>query len=168
MTKHLLFGAILCASVLVSSLRAETLTHSGAGLQFDVPEGWKTEQAEDLLLASNADGDLVVMIFVAKAENAEEFLKGMDEELGKIVKDAKITSGPTESKLNGLDIEFVEGTGKCVSEKKAKGEEEAAEVDWFMSVIQGGKKVMVSIAFGKLKENHDDVVSLYKSIKKAE
>ncbi|HYF49064.1 MAG TPA: hypothetical protein VEJ63_06650 [Planctomycetota bacterium] len=165
MVKSLLSVVLFCASVLTLSAQAETLQHAESGLQFDVPDGWKHESAEDLLVATNGDGDLVVLIFVAKADSAEEFLKGMGEELGKIIKDAKITEGPKEEKINELTQEFIEGTGKPVG-RKAKGEEDAAEVDWHMTVVHGGKKLMVAVAFGNLTDDGEKVAALYNSIKK--
>ena len=43
------------------SVHAETLEHKESGLQFDIPEGWKTEQQEDLLVANNEDDDVVML-----------------------------------------------------------------------------------------------------------
>jgi len=161
--------ALLFASVVSLSIRAETIEHKDAGLQFDIPEGWKTEQAEDLLIANNEAGDLVVVIFVAKADNAKEFIDGMGAELGKLISDAEVTSGPKEETINELTQEYVEGTGKYADTDKfiPKGEAKDTEIDWHMTVVVGGKKILVAIAFGKLADDGEKVAALYNSIKKA-
>ncbi len=165
-------SAVLCVLALgaFSSLRAETLVHGEAGLQFDIPDGWTHEQDGDFLVGSSKDKDIVMWFMVGKEAEAGEFLKAMGTELDKILEDAKPDGKePKVDQANGLTFVYVEGTGKLKAEKFAPaGKKASDQVQWDLTLVTGGKKLMAIVSIGKLDVNEAMLTKLWNSIKKKE
>lgn len=90
----------------------ETRAHDGAGLAFDVAQGWELSgQARDLMLASSPDGGAVIMFHIAEPDQLEAALAAIRSTLAREVKD--IYFGPNKQhELNGLTAEHATGAGK--------------------------------------------------------
>jgi hypothetical protein len=163
------FTAVCLLALLVcTGIRAETLEHTDTGLKFDVPKGWQHATEGDLLVISNPDDDVVMIALVAEDATAKDFIDHLDKELGHMVKNPKVTKGPTAEKVNNLTQSYVEGKGTLLNTDKwiPKGEKAEETVEWHMTLVLGGKTPLVIIAFGKLADNQKAIEAVYRSIKK--
>jgi hypothetical protein len=167
----LLRSAVLCLAFVFGSvaLHAETLTHEEAGLEFTVPDDWGKEQEGDFLLIKTKGEDVVMCFMVGKEAEAAEFLKALGTELDKIMSDVKLDSKePKHEEANGLHFSYVEGTGKIKNNEKfiPKGKKAEEAVQWDMTMVTGGKKLLAIVSFGKLDDNEAALKKVWDSIKK--
>ena len=167
----LLRSAVLCLGFLFacSALHAETLTHEEAGLEFTIPDDWGKEQEGDFLLVKTKAEDVVMCFMVGKEAEAAEFLKALGTELDKIMSDVKLDSKEAKQEEgNGLHFTYVEGTGKIKNNEKfiPKGTKAEEEVQWDMTLVTGGKKLLAIVSFGKLDDNSAALTKVWNSIKK--
>ena len=167
MVRRIVFVCLL-ALVIGTGVRAETLEHPESGLKFDVPKGWEHSTEGDLLLATNPADDVVLIVLVATDETSKDFIDHLTKELDHLVKKPKVTKGPTTEKINNLTQSYVEGTGELLDTDKwiPKGEKSGQTVDWDVTLVLGGKKPMVVVAFGKLADNQKTIDAVYRSISK--
>jgi hypothetical protein len=163
-----LLTVCLLAMVISTGLRAESLEHPDSGLKIDVPKGWAHDTAEDLLVITNPDDDVVMLVLAASDDTAKAFVDHIDKELDHLMKNPKVTKGPTEEKGNGLTQSYIEGTGVLLDTDKwlPKGEKGGENVEWHLTLVTGGKIPLVVIAFGKLADNKKAIDTIYRSIKK--
>ena len=168
----LLQSMVLCLMVfgVCSTLRAETLTHPEAALEFTIPDSWSKEQDGDYLVVKNKDEDIVMCFMVGKEAEAAEFMKALGTELDKLLSDAKLDSHEAKHEdVNDVHMTYVTGTGKIKSNEKfiPKGKKADDEVQWDMTLVTGGKKLLAIVTFGKLDDNEAAMSKIWQSIKKS-
>ena len=119
-------------------------TIKDAGLQFEIPKGWKTEVDKNVVL-SIEDGAATIT-FVVEDEYKLVIL-GMKEKLKEELTEMKSTSEPKEDTHNGMTHISESGTGMI------KG----VPINWSIDVIKAGKPVTV-LTFGiqSILESHGE------------
>jgi predicted Zn-dependent protease len=152
--KTLLFVA--AALLAVGPAQAEVFTHAGAGLQFDLPDGWKTTPKGDSLEASAPDGLPVVQFDLIAEADIEHYVDGWAEGAGESLGDLEVTTDAKVEEVNGLHQIYSEGTATL----------DGHPVQWDLTIVKGGKKVLAVMALG---ENLDGktIEKIYASIRKA-
>ncbi|GMV44413.1 MAG: hypothetical protein AMXMBFR64_61290 [Myxococcales bacterium] len=142
---------------LIGSAAAEEFNHP-AGFKLWVPDGWTHEAEGEALQATDPDEEVTFgFIVLDNASDIEAALKGLDEELGKVIKDLKAEE-PSETKINGLDAVVVD----------AKGKIEGTAVDVGVALIAKGGKVMLvfgAVESSKAKKHDAAIEKIIKSIK---
>lgn len=169
---------ILCAALICSALAggasgrntakllaattqdSETFTHKEAGVQFQLPKGWKAKPDGEVITVSSADGGLQVVFWVPDEDTFDAAVKDLDKELAKTIKNIKTTGKPTQDTHNGM----------AHYEEAGTGEVEGATIAWSVDVLAANKPLIIlTFAAPNLFEKHaDDYAKLVNSIKKIE
>jgi predicted Zn-dependent protease len=150
--------ALVAAALLgiAPAAQAEVFTHAAAGLQFDLPAGWKTNPNGDTLEASAPDGLPVVQFDVIGESDIEDYVTGWAEGAGESLTDFEITSDAVVEEVNGLSQIYSEGTANL----------EGHPVQWDLTIVKGGKKVLAVMALGEDLDGKA-IEKIYSSIRKA-
>jgi len=114
----------------------ETFTHKQAGVQFDVPNGWKAKPDGEVLTVESPDGSLQVVFWVPDEDSFDAAVKELVKELSKTIKNIKSTGKPTQDTHNGMP--FYEDAGT--------GEVDGAAIAWSVDVV-GAKKPLIILTF---------------------
>ena len=135
---------------------ATVYTITEAGLQFEVPKGWKVVRDGQNVVASVEDG-AVSVTFVVEDDYAGT-VKGMKQGLSEKLTGLKSDGASQQDTHNGMTHIEESGTGML------KG----VEIRWSIDVLKAGKPVTI-LTFGvaKILEAHnDDYGKLVNSLKK--
>lgn len=136
----------------------EFITHTGAGLRFDIPAGWKAEADGERYDLESADGEIVVTFWVPAEAQFEDAARAVGEELSRQIEDLKFDGEPREDTHNGMGHVAITGSGKS----------EGKEVAFSADLLQATKPVIV-LTFGPrdaFRKHRDDYSRLVNSIKK--
>jgi len=168
------FGVALICSALAAGVSArtraahraplaqdnETFTHKEAGVQFQLPKGWKAKPEGEVITVSSPDDALQVIFWVPDEESFDATVKDLDKELAKTIKNIKTTGKPTQDTHNGMAHYGETGTGEV----------EGATIAWSVDVLAAKKPLIIlTFAAPNLFEKHaDDYAKLVNSIKKIE
>ena len=139
---------------------AEKFIHKEAGVQFELPKGWKAKPDGEVITVSSADDSLQVVFWVPDEDSFDAAVKALDKELEKTIKNIKTTDKPTQDKHNGMAHYGQNGTGEV----------EGATIAWSVDVL-GAKKPLIILTFAApnvLEKHADDYLKLVGSIKKIE
>ncbi len=145
-------------SRLVVTQNSDVFTHQDAGVQFQLPKGWKAKPDGQVITVSSADDALQVVFWVPDEDTFEAAVKELDKEIGKTIKNMKTTEKPTEDTLNGMPHYGVVGTGEV----------NGATIVWSVDVL-GAKKPLIILTFAApnlFEKNSDAYEKLLSSIKK--
>jgi hypothetical protein len=161
----------LAASALVVSTSAEvpsvtpiavqngqTFTHPDAGVQFELPKGWKAKPDGEVITASSADEGLQVVFWVPDEATFDAAVKELDKELSKTIKNMKTEGKPTQDTHNGMPHYEEAGTGVV----------NGATIAWSVDVL-GAKKPLIILTFAApnlYEKNAEAYGRLIMSIKK--
>ena len=88
------------ARVAAVAIQDETFTHAEAGVQFQLPKGWKAKPDGELITVSSADDALQVLFWVPDENTFDAAVKELDKELGKTIKNMKTAGKPTQDTHN--------------------------------------------------------------------
>lgn len=135
-----------------------TFTHKEAGIQFELPEGWKAQADGDVLTVSTPDDSLQMVFYVPGEEGVDAAADALDKEIGKRLKNIK-TDGPVKKdKLNGIDLYSQSGTGEA----------EGVTLKWSVDLLAAKKPIIVlSFAAPGVWEKHSaGLAALVNSIKR--
>jgi predicted Zn-dependent protease len=135
----------------------KTFTHEGAGVTFDLPEGWKAEADGEQLTVAPAGGGVSLVFWVTEEDDFDAAAKALGEELAKQIQELKFDGEPKADKHNGMDHAAVTGSGKV-----------GGRDIHFSADILEAKKPLVVLTFGSAEgfEKHQAAyVSLVKSIR---
>ncbi len=155
------FGATNPGFMNVSSLSVPVMQDSNiytikdAGLQFEIPKGWKSEVDKNVVL-SIEDGAATITFVVE--DEYKLVIAGMKEKLKEELADMKSTSASKEDTYNGMTHIGESGTGMI------KG----VTITWSIDVIKASKPVTV-LTFGiqSILESHsEEYLKFVASIKK--
>jgi hypothetical protein len=155
-------AANICANPIISipvSQDGETFTHREAGVQFQLPKGWKAKPDGEVITISSADDALQVVFWVPDENTFDAAVKELDKELGKTIKNLKTAGKPTQDTHNGMAHYGENGTGVV----------DGSTIEWSVDVL-GAKRPLIILTFAapNLIEKHaDSYVKLIQSIKKA-
>ncbi|HEX3084810.1 MAG TPA: hypothetical protein VHP99_09835, partial [Pyrinomonadaceae bacterium] len=133
--------------------------HQDAGVQFQLPKGWKAKPDGEVITVSSADDALQVVFWVPDENTFDAAVKELDKELGKIIKNLKTTGKPTQDTHNGMAHYGENGTGVV----------EGATIEWSVDVL-GARKPLIILTFAApslIEKNADAYMKLVQSIKKA-
>jgi len=144
----------------VASQDVEKFTHKEAGVQFELPKGWKAKPDADVITVSSADDSLQVVFWVPDEGTFDAAVKDLDKELDKTIKNIKTTDKPTQDTHNGMSHYSQNGTGEV----------NGATIAWSVDVL-GAKKPLIILTFAApdlIEKHSDEYLKLVGSIKKIE
>jgi hypothetical protein len=172
----IIFCLALISSVLVIGVSANSVAHStapaattqddrsfnhkGAGVEFTLPKGWKAKPDGEVITVSTADDSLQMVFWVPDEDTFDAAVKDLDTELGKTVKNVKITDKGTSDTHNGMP-HFSEGGTGVVN---------GATIEWSVDVL-AAKKVVIILTFaapGIAEKHAEEAAQFISSIKKIE
>lgn len=138
----------------------ETFTHKDAGVQLQLPKGWKAKPDGEVITVSTADDSLQIVFWVPEEDTFDAAVKDLDKELGKTIKNIKTTGKPTRDKHNGMAHYGESGTGEV----------EGTVIAWSVDVLAAKKPLIIlTFAAPNLFEKHaDEYVKLVGGIKRIE
>ena len=142
--------------VFTGSIYAETFTNDKAGVQFDLPGGWKYEYEGDLFMAMSPDESVLLIFYAARKRRANNFMDTMAAELDGIVDDVEFNSEPYEERIHGLTQIYVEGTGFYGRE----------QVDLDLTMVVGARRSLVIIGLGDIDGKQRKIDRIYSSIRR--
>ena len=133
-------------------------SHKEAGVQFELPKGWKAKPDGEVITVSTADDSVQMVFWVPDEDTFDAAVKDLDTELGKTVKNIKITDKGTSNTHNGM-AHFSEG---------GTGTVDGTTIEWSVDVL-AAKKVVIILTFaapGVAEKHADEAVQFITSIKK--
>lgn len=151
-------GTAAASASPVAQAGGEVITHTGAGLRFDVPPGWKSEADGERYDLESGDGQIVVTFWVPAEAQFEDAARAIGEELSTQIEDLQFDGEPREGTHNGMGHVAITGSGKS----------EGKEVTFSADLLQATKPVIV-LTFGPrdaFRKHWDDYSRLVNSIKK--
>ncbi len=132
--------------------------HRDAGVQFEVPKGWKAKPDGEVITVSSPDDSVQAVFWVPDEDTFDAAVKELDKELSKTIKNVKTTSKSKEDKHNGM----------AHFEEAGTGEVDGVTIAWSVDVL-GAKKPLIILTFAapNLFEKHaEEYMKLVGSIKK--
>ena len=145
---------------LAGPVTQEVFTHKEAGVQFELPKGWKAVPDGEVITVSTADDSLQMVFWVPDEDTFDATVKELDKELGKTIKNIKTTDKGTTDTHNGMPHFSSGGTGEV----------EGATIEWNVDVLKA-KKVVIILTFaapGIAEQHADEAAKFIGSIKKIE
>ena len=137
-----------------------TFTHQEGGIQFTLPAGWKSKEQGDAMTVSTQDDALQVVLWVPQGDDFDKAIKDLDEELGKVIKNPKVTTPGHETTHNGMKAYAEAGTGEV----------NGSTIAWEVDILQAKKPVFIlSFAAPQQFSSHEsEYQQLLTSIKRVE
>lgn len=137
-----------------------TFTHKEGGIQFTLPAGWKSKEQGDAMTVSTQDDALQVVLWVPQGDDFDKAIKDLDEELGKVIKNPKVTTPGHETTHNGMKAYAAAGTGEV----------NGSTIAWEFDILQAKKPVFIlSFAAPQQFSSHEsEYQQLLTSIKRVE
>lgn len=132
--------------------------HEEAGVQFELPKGWKAKPDGEVITVSTADDSLQMVFWVPDEDTFDAAVKGLDKELEKTIKNVKTTDKGTSDTHNGMPHFSAGGTGQV----------NGVTIEWSVDVLSA-KKVVIILTFaapGVAEKHADEAVQFISSIKK--
>jgi predicted Zn-dependent protease len=158
----MLLGAVSAKSITTSNLpstqEGRSFIHKEAGVQFELPKGWKAKPDGEVVTVSTADDSLQMVFWVPDEDTFDAAVKALDKELSKTIKNVKTTDKGTSDTHNGMP-HFSEG---------GTGEVDGATIDWSADVL-AAKKVVIILTFaapGIAEKHAEEAAKFIASIKK--
>lgn len=152
-----------------SAMRTGTLTaltnqddrifsHKEAGVQFELPKGWKAKPDGEVITVSTADDSLQMVFWVPDEDTFDAAVKDLDKEISKTIKKIKMTDKGTSDTHNGMPHFSAGGTGEV----------DGTTIEWSVDVL-AAKKVVIILTFaapGIAEKHAGEAVQFINSIKK--
>ena len=133
-------------------------SHKEAGVQFELPKGWKAKPEGEVITVSTADDSLQMVFWVPDEDTFDAAVKDLDKELSKTIKNIKTTDKGTSDKHNGMPHYSQGGTGDV----------NGVTIEWSVDVL-AAKKAVIILTFaapGVAEKHADEAVQFISSIKK--
>ena len=161
----LAFAGVMSAKSVTKSTAPVTqenrvFTHKEAGVQFEVPKGWKAKPDGEVITVSTADDSLQMVFWVPDENTFDAAVKDLDSELGKTIKNIKTTDKGTSDTHNGMPHFSAGGTGEVGG----------TTIEWSVDVL-AAKKVVIILTFaapGVAEKHAEEAAKFIASIKKTE
>ena len=109
------------------------LTHDEAGIQFELPRGWRSEEHGDDLLLWTADQTVQIDIWIPGSDSFEVALRNIDRDLGRVVKNVKVLDRGTSDTHNGMRHFETSGTGTVNGRR----------CEWSVDILDAKKTVYI-------------------------
>jgi hypothetical protein len=142
----------------LSLFDGEVYTIKEAGLQFDVPQGWKVQvDKENNTVLLSVDDGAVTVTFLPE-DKFEDVVAGMKSSLKEKVPDLKSDGEPKQDTHNGMIHISESGTGSLTK----------IPVIWSIDVLKATRTVTI-LTFGikkNMEEHIDDYLKIVNSLKK--
>jgi hypothetical protein len=100
------------ASTVSSTQEDRIFSHKEAGVQFELPKGWKAKPDGEVITVSTADDSLQMVFWVPDEDTFDAAVKDLDKELDKTIKNIKTTDKGTSDTHNGMPHFSTGGTGE--------------------------------------------------------
>src|SRR6267142_4375893 len=156
------FGAVSAksntASNVPSTQQGQTFSHKAAGVQFELPKGWKAKPDGEVVTVSTPDDSLQMVFWVPEEDTLEAAVKDLGNELGKTIKNIKTTGKEARDTHNGMPHYSASGTGEV----------EGTTIEWSVDVL-AAKKVVIILSFaapGAWEKHSNSAAKFIDSIKK--
>jgi predicted Zn-dependent protease len=133
-------------------------SHKEAGVQFELPKGWKAKPEGEVVTVATADDSLQMVFWVPDEDTFDAAVKDLDKELDKTIKNVKTTDKGTSDTHNGMP-HFSEG---------GTGEVDGTTIEWSVDVL-AAKKVVIILTFaapGVAGKHAEEAAKLIASIRK--
>lgn len=130
-----------------------------AGIQYEIPQGWRTESHKDALQITSPDGGVSIIIGLATNDNTEAMIAGLKEYLKKDYKNFKASSDLQKENINDLRAVIENGSG----------ETSEGIMEWNIVMLIGGKRPVIAFTVAEQKafrNSQGDYIKLVQSIKK--
>ena len=135
-------------------------SHKEAGVEFELPKGWKAKPDGEVITVSTADDSLQMVFWVPSEDTFDAAVKDLDKELEKTIKNIKTTDKGTSDTHNGMAHFSTGGTGEV----------NGVTIEWSVDVL-AARKVVIILTFaapGIAEKHADEAVQFIKSIKKTD
>ena len=136
----------------------QIFTHKEAGVQFELPQGWKSKADGNEVTVSTADDSVQMVFWVPDEDNFDAAVKDLDKTLEKTIKNVKTTSKGKQDTHNGMPHYSEGGTGEV----------EGVTIEWSVDVLRA-KKTIIILTFsapGVAEKHADECAKFISSIKK--
>jgi len=136
----------------------KTFTHEEGGIQFDAPDGWKSEADDEQITISAPDDSISIVFWVPEADTFAAAVDALGDELDKMIKNVKLDGEAKEDTHNGMKHVSLSGSGQV----------EGANVLWSVDLLQA-KKPVIALTFaapGNFEKHAEGFSKLIKSIRK--
>ena len=133
-------------------------SHKEAGVEFELPKGWKAKPDGEVITVSTADDSLQMVFWVPADDTFDAAVKDLNKELDKTIKNIKTTDKGTSDTHNGMPHFSAGGTGEV----------NGVTIEWSVDVL-AAKKVVIILTFagpGIAEKHADEAVQFISSIKK--
>jgi predicted Zn-dependent protease len=130
-----------------------------AGIQYEIPAGWRTEPHKDAMQITSPDGGVSIIIGLAVNDNTEAMIAGLKEYLKKDYQNFKAGSDLQKENINDLRAVIENGSG----------ETSEGVMEWNIVVLIGGKRPIIAFTVAEQKafrNSQGDYIKLVQSIKK--
>jgi hypothetical protein len=105
--------ALVVLVVLGGIAAADVHTNKAAKVSVDIPKTYKLTETDDVIRGESADKAVAVFYWNVDTGDAAEATKKLGQELYAAVGSLSWNK-PTSGKLNGLDVQWITGTGRSV------------------------------------------------------
>ena len=130
-----------------------------AGIQYEVPQGWRTESHKDAMQITSPDGGVSIIIGLAVNDNSEAMIAGLKDYLKKDYQNFKASNDLQKETINELRAVIENGSG----------ETSEGIMEWNIVLLIGGKRPIIAFTVAEQKafrNSQGDYIKLVQSIKK--
>lgn len=130
-----------------------------ADVQYEIPQGWRTEPHQGALQITSPDGGVSIIIGLAANDNTEAMIAGLKEYLKKDYQNFKAGTDLQKENINDLRAVIENGSG----------ETSEGVMEWNIVVLIGGKRPIIAFTVAEQKafrNSQGDYIKLVQSIKK--
>ena len=118
------------------SSQDDAYRHTGAGVKFVLPAGWRAKPDGEVITVSTPDDALQMVFWVPEEDTLDAAVKDLDQELGKTIKNIKMTGKGTRDTHNGMSHYSVDGTGTV----------DGVTIEWSVDVL-AARKIVIILSF---------------------
>jgi predicted Zn-dependent protease len=132
-----------------------------AGLQYEIPQGWRTQSHKDAMQITSPDGGVSIIIGLATNDNTEGMIAGLKEYLKKDYQNFKAGNDLQKETINELRAVIENGSG----------ETSEGVMEWNIVMLIGGKRPVIAFTVAEQKafrNSQGDYIKLVQSIKKVD
>jgi len=143
-----------------SNQENRSFSHKEAGVQFELPKGWKAKPDGEVITVSTADDSLQMVFWVPDEDTFDAAVKNLDRELEKTIKNIKTTEKGTTDTHNLMPHFGEAGTGEV----------DGTTIEWNVDVL-AAKKIVIILTFaapGIAEKHSEEAARFIESIKKTE
>lgn len=109
------------------------LYHDEAGLQFELPRGWRSKEVGNDMLIETADTTVQIDIWIPESATFELALRNIDRDLSRVVKNVRVIDRGTSDTHNGMRHFETSGTGTVNGRR----------CEWSVDILEARKTVLI-------------------------